>query len=94
MHDKNGKLVEIGDIVMGKGHKHDIIGPVLNIVPGCTSCDMQVGVIEVIEDPHKCQAFGRLIHTGTRSFVLLPGTETHTASDFEIIQKADGTDAV
>jgi hypothetical protein len=91
-HDRNGKLVEVGDIVMGKGYKHDIIAPVLSVTPGCTSCDMQVAVIEVL--PGECQAFGRIVKTREGTFVLLPTVETVTAGDFEIIQKADGTEAV
>jgi hypothetical protein len=91
-HDRNGKLVEVGDIVMGKGYKHDVIAPVLSVTPGCTSCDMQIAVIEVLDA--QCQIFGRLVKTQDRTFVVLPGVETVTAADFEIIQKADGTDAV
>ena len=91
-HDRNGKLVEVGDIVMGKVYKHDIISPVLSVTPGCTSCDMQVAVIEVL--PGECEAFGRIVKTQDRiiTFVVLPSVETVTAADFE--QKADGTEAV
>ncbi|MGA2228512.1 MAG: hypothetical protein ABSH41_29100 [Syntrophobacteraceae bacterium] len=91
-HDRNGKLVEVGDVVKGMGYRHEVIGPVLSITAGCSSCDMQVAVIEVL--PAECQAFGRLFSANGKSLVILPSINTVTAKDFEIIQKADGTDAV
>ncbi|MGA3116448.1 MAG: hypothetical protein ABSF90_18655 [Syntrophobacteraceae bacterium] len=88
-HDRNGKLVEAGDIVKGQGCEHEIIGPVLSVTLGYSSCDMQIAVIEVL--PGEAQAFGRLFHSNGKSLVILPSVQTHTADEFEIIKKADGS---
>ncbi len=48
-HDRNGKLVEVGDIVKGRGYniKHDIIGPVV-FLSEAESCNLTVGIVKAL----------------------------------------------
>ena len=95
-HDKNGKLVEVGDIVQGRGDniKHDIIGPVLSVT-AAESCNLTIGVVQA--KPLYSGAVGQLYvfnHNEVESMRMIQvGVEYGATKDFEIIQKADGTDA-
>jgi hypothetical protein len=104
-HDRNGKLVEVGDIVKGRGYNinHDIIGPVLGVTE-TESCNLTVGTVALKKLHPAVGQTGRIVqHFIPRSaympesrhfYVLVPGEEYGATKDFEIIQKADGTDPV
>jgi hypothetical protein len=99
-HDRNGRLVEIGDIVMGRGYniKHDIIGPVLNVT-AAESCNLTVGIVKALPMSRAYGAKGLLLCTDypadpNKFQLLTTDLEYGATKDFEIIQKADGTDPV
>jgi hypothetical protein len=99
-HDRNGKLVEVGDIVMGSGYhiKHDIIGPVVYVTES-ESCNLTVGIVRALPMERAYDHYGLLMSTQdppdfSKFQLLVPDLEYGATKDFEIIQKADGTDAV
>lgn len=51
MHYKDGTEAMIGDRVRGRGYnvKHDIIGTVVGLSPGSTSCNIQVAHVIAFE---------------------------------------------
>lgn len=104
-HDKNGKLVEIGDIVMGRGYnlKHDIIGPVID-VNSAESCNLTVGIAKFVPIGKAMGLQGLIVSQAIPRETSMSGElkqnlltiqiEYGATKDFEIIQKADGTDAI
>ncbi len=98
-HDRNGKLVEVGDIVMGRGYniKHDIIGPALSVT-AAESCNLTVGIVRAFKlagYPGADLTSGKLFVTNfgklESCYILIPDIEYGATRDFEIVQKADGT---
>ncbi|MGA3113500.1 MAG: hypothetical protein ABSF90_03600 [Syntrophobacteraceae bacterium] len=99
-HDRNGKLVEVGDIVMGRGYnvKHDIIGPVLDVT-AAGSCNLTVGIVKALPMTRAYGAKGLLFTTSypadlNKFHLLVSDLEYGATKDFEVIQKADGTQPV
>lgn len=45
-HDRNGVLIEPGDIVRGKGYnlKCELVGPVVKVEPGQSTCNVHVAL--------------------------------------------------
>lgn len=99
-HDRNGKLVEVGDIVMGRGYnvKHDIIGPVVNVTEA-ESCNLTIAVVKSgkVGDLKTNHGFGMICFEQFPEIksarIVHLDLEYGATKDFEIIQKADGTDA-
>ena len=101
-HSKSGQLIEVGDIVHGRGYNidHDIIGEVLHVNPSSDSCNIQVAVVQT--KPLSWQQVGFIYpspdrlnaedHSGTK--VLVPGVEYGACKDFEIIKKYPGNVAI
>ncbi len=98
-HDCKGRLIEVGDMVKGRGYnvKHEIIGPVISVTPGAESCNISLAVVFV----QRPLGDGLLSGSGTilttndgskRGQVLVhAGCEYGQCDAFEIIQKHDGS---
>lgn len=62
-HYKDGSKAKVGDVVRGKGYNikgkdgelKEIVGTVISITPGATSCNVQVAYIDVTELPEEFQ---------------------------------------
>jgi hypothetical protein len=92
-HDCKGRLVEVGDIVKGKGYNvmHDIIGPVVHVTPGATTCNVQVGYAGIHRIVGGLSGSGYVVSCAPDGHVLVqPCVEYGQADAFEIIQKHDG----
>lgn len=87
-HDCKGRLVEVGDIVKGKGYnvKHEIIGPVVSVTHGIDTCNIQVAYPVLHRDAH-FTGYG-YVRAGS---VLQASVEYGQADAFEILEKEDGS---
>lgn len=85
-HDRNGKLIKVGDIVKGIGFNvpHEVMGPVL-LVNESSSCNLTVGIVRrIVHRPH----YGMAHVYGEEMFDL--ATEYGNCNEFEIVKTVDG----
>lgn len=92
-HDVKGRLVEAGDVVKGRGYnvKHEIVGPVVSVSPGASTCNVQVAYAAAHKVVGGLCGNGYVVSHPGGHVLVQACVEYGQADHFEIIQKADGS---